>query len=74
MAGGALARPLCAWARRCSARSAILFPVAVTVYITWWFLEFFDNLFSPIYYKLFHFHVFGLGFITSMAFIFVIGG
>lgn len=25
---------------------AILFPVVVTVYITWWFLTFFDNFFS----------------------------
>lgn len=61
------------FSRKFAVGCAILFPVAVTVYVTWWFLEFFDNLFSPIYYKLFHFHVFGLGFITSMAFIFVIG-
>lgn len=26
--------------------SAVLFPMAVTVYITWWFLTFFDNFFS----------------------------
>ncbi len=38
-----------------------MFPVAVTVYITWWFLSFFDNLFSPIFYKIFDFNVFGLG-------------
>lgn len=28
---------------------------------------------SPLYYQLFHFHVFGLGFMTSMAFILCIG-
>ncbi|GLC46029.1 hypothetical protein PLESTB_001026300 [Pleodorina starrii] len=62
------------WAsRKFAVGCAILFPVAVTVYVTWWFLTFFDNFFSPIYYKLFDFHVFGLGFITSMAFIFLIG-
>lgn len=26
--------------------SAVLFPLAVTVYVTWWFLTFFDNFFS----------------------------
>ena len=51
----------------------MLFPVVVTVYVTWWFLEFFDNFFSPLYEFLFGFHVFGLGFITSMLFIFGTG-
>jgi len=27
-------------------RSAVLFPLVVTVYVTWWFLTFFDNFFS----------------------------
>jgi len=41
------ARPACcpcsgsAWPR-----SAVLFPLVVTVYVTWWFLTFFDNFFS----------------------------
>ena len=30
----------------CPARSAVLFPLVVTVYVTWWFLTFFDNFFS----------------------------
>lgn len=53
--------------------SAMLFPLVVTGYVTWWFLEFFDNFFSPFYEYLFGFHVFGLGFITSMLFIFSTG-
>ena len=53
--------------------SAMLFPVVVTVYATWWILEFFDNFFSPVYEYLLGFHVFGLGFITSMLFIFATG-
>ncbi|KAG2481995.1 hypothetical protein HYH03_019051 [Edaphochlamys debaryana] len=70
----AIASIVHSWAsRKFAVGCAILFPVAVTVYVTWWFLTFFDNFFSPIYYKLFDFHVFGLGFITSMAFIFLIG-
>lgn len=51
----------------------ILFPVAVTAYITWWFLTFFENIFSPVYHALFNFHVFGAGFLTSMAFILGVG-
>ena len=51
----------------------MLFPVVVTVYATWWILEFFDNFFSPVYEYLLGFHVFGLGFITSMLFIFATG-
>lgn len=53
--------------------SAILFPLVVTVYVTWWFLAFFDNFFSPLYEYLLGFHVFGLGFVTSMLFIFATG-
>lgn len=53
--------------------SAILLPMVITVYITWWFIEFFDNFFSPLYAYLFGFHVFGLGFVTSMLFIFLTG-
>lgn len=51
----------------------MLFPVVVTVYATWWILEFFDNFFSPVYEYLLGFHVFGLGFVTSMLFIFATG-
>lgn len=29
--------------------SAVLFPLVVTVYVTWWFLTFFDNFFSVGY-------------------------
>ncbi|KAE8710412.1 Protein CONTINUOUS VASCULAR RING 1 [Hibiscus syriacus] len=50
----------------------ILFPIAVTVYITWWFIHFVDGFFSPIYVQL-GIDIFGLGFITSLTFIFLIG-
>ncbi|KAF7148354.1 hypothetical protein RHSIM_Rhsim03G0240400 [Rhododendron simsii] len=33
-------------------RSVILFPIAVTFYITWWFIRFVDGFFSPIYAQL----------------------
>lgn len=32
--------------------SVVLFPVAVTFFITWWFIQFVDGFFSPIYEKL----------------------
>ncbi|XP_058074339.1 protein CONTINUOUS VASCULAR RING 1-like [Magnolia sinica] len=50
----------------------ILFPIAITFYITWWFIHFVDGFFSPIYVHL-GINVFGLGFVTSITFIFVIG-
>ncbi|CAN1215154.1 Protein CONTINUOUS VASCULAR RING 1 [Linum perenne] len=50
----------------------ILFPIAITFYITWWFIHFVDGFFSPIYAQL-GINIFGLGFITSITFIFVVG-
>jgi uncharacterized membrane protein len=50
----------------------ILLPIAVTFYITWWFIKFFDSFFSPVYDYL-GIHVFGLGFVTSFVFIFLVG-
>jgi uncharacterized membrane protein len=51
----------------------VLFPGVVTFWIIWWFLHLFDSFFSPVYEYVFGFHVFGLGFLTSMAFIFATG-
>nr|AFK36252.1 unknown [Lotus japonicus] len=50
----------------------VLFPVAVTFFITWWFIQFVDGFFSPIYSRL-GIDIFGLGFITSLSFVFLIG-
>uniref|UniRef100_A0A0D9VEK3 COV1-like protein n=1 Tax=Leersia perrieri TaxID=77586 RepID=A0A0D9VEK3_9ORYZ len=50
----------------------ILFPIAVTFYITWWFFRFVDGFFSPIYAHL-GINIIGLGFVTSISFIFVVG-
>ncbi|TXG60482.1 hypothetical protein EZV62_015055 [Acer yangbiense] len=36
----------------------VLFPVAVTFFITWWFIQFVDGFFSPIYDR-FGFDIFG---------------
>ncbi|KAH7520769.1 hypothetical protein FEM48_Zijuj08G0181000 [Ziziphus jujuba var. spinosa] len=50
----------------------VLFPVAVTFFITWWFVQFVDGFFSPLYEHL-GVDIFGLGFITSLLFVFFIG-
>ncbi|CAI0628837.1 unnamed protein product, partial [Linum tenue] len=77
--------------------SVILFPIAITFYVTWWFIHFVDGFFSPIYAQLgidiFESRIWskvftnaklvvtylacaalpGLGFVTSITFIFVVG-
>ncbi|PUZ65825.1 hypothetical protein GQ55_3G256500 [Panicum hallii var. hallii] len=50
----------------------VLFPIAVTFFITWWFIQFVDGFFSPLYAKL-GFDIFGLGFLTSLVFILLVG-
>ncbi|KAH7352453.1 hypothetical protein KP509_19G046000 [Ceratopteris richardii] len=50
----------------------ILLPIAITFYITWWFVKFVDGFFSPLYGRL-GVHIFGLGFVTSIVFIFMVG-
>lgn len=50
----------------------ILFPIIITFYVTWWFIHFVDSFFSPIYKQL-GIDLFGLGFVTSITFIFFIG-
>ncbi|KAK8644925.1 hypothetical protein V6N13_118785 [Hibiscus sabdariffa] len=61
------------WAsRKFMSGCVILFPIAITFYITWWFVHFVDGFFSPIYDHL-GIDVFGLGFVTSITFIFLIG-
>ncbi|KAF8411608.1 hypothetical protein HHK36_004165 [Tetracentron sinense] len=57
----------------------VLFPVAVTFFITWWFIQFVDGFFSPIYARL-GIDIFGillydagLGFVTSLIFVFFVG-
>ncbi|KAL3813213.1 hypothetical protein ACJIZ3_014481 [Penstemon smallii] len=50
----------------------ILLPMAITFYTTWWFIHFVDGFFSPIYSHL-GISIFGLGFITSITFIFLVG-
>lgn len=50
----------------------VLFPIAVTFFVTWWLIQFIDGFFSPIYERL-GIDIFGLGFVTSLAFVFLVG-
>ncbi|CAN1235117.1 Protein LIKE COV 2 [Linum perenne] len=50
----------------------VLFPVAVTFIVTWWFIQLVDGFFSPLYAKL-GIDIFGLGFLTSVLFVFFVG-
>lgn len=40
--------------------SAILFPIAVTFYVTWWFFTFVDGFFYPIYSAVFNINIVGM--------------
>ncbi|KAI3959653.1 hypothetical protein MKW92_012238 [Papaver armeniacum] len=42
------------------------------IFITWWFIQFVDSFFSPIYERL-GLQIFGLGFVTSLIFVLFIG-
>ncbi|XP_068658516.1 protein LIKE COV 2-like [Aristolochia californica] len=50
----------------------VLLPVAITFFITWWFVQFVDSFFSPLYARL-GINIFGLGFVTSLIFVFLVG-
>ncbi|KVH93909.1 Protein of unknown function DUF502 [Cynara cardunculus var. scolymus] len=58
--------------RSWASKNVILLPLAITFYITWWFIHFVDGFFSPIYAQL-GINIFGLGFVTSVTVIFVVG-
>ena len=70
----AISSVLSSWvSRRFLGGLAVLLPIAVSVFATVWFLNFFDRLFAPPLEALLGFRVVGLGFATSMLFIFATG-
>ncbi|KAL0448501.1 UNVERIFIED_CONTAM: protein LIKE COV 2 [Sesamum latifolium] len=58
--------------RNVTSHDVVLFPVAVTFFVTWWFIQFVDGFFSPLYAQL-GVDIFGLGFVTSLVFVFLVG-
>lgn len=48
-------------------------PAIITVLVLVWFFEFVDGLLEPLYYKILGYHVPGLGFISTVVIIFIVG-
>ncbi|KAK4599737.1 hypothetical protein RGQ29_009681 [Quercus rubra] len=71
--GEAFSKVIRSWAsKKFMSGCVILLPIAITFYITWGFIHFVDGFFSPIYNHL-GINIFGLGFVTSITFIFLVG-
>ena len=51
----------------------ISIPAIVTFLIIGWFFKFVDGLLEPMYYKILGYHVPGLGFISAVVLIFIVG-
>jgi len=59
--------------RRFLAGIFVLIPVIITFFILWWFFVFIDGLLEPFYFKILGFHVPGLGFVSAILLIFIVG-
>lgn len=59
--------------RRFLAGLLISIPAIIAFLVIWWFFKFVDGLLEPFYYKLLSYHVPGLGFISTIVLIFVVG-
>src|SRR4030042_4171214 len=59
--------------RRFLAGLLISIPAVITFLVIWWFFKFVDGLLEPLYYKILGYHVPGLGFISTIILIFIVG-
>ena len=59
--------------RRFFAGLFVLIPLIITFFILGWFFIFIDGLLEPIYFKILGYHVPGLGFISAIVLIFIVG-
>ena len=59
--------------RRFLAGIFVLIPLFITGYILWLFFIFIDGLLAPLYFKILGYHVPGLGFISAILLIFIVG-
>ncbi len=59
--------------RRFLAGLLVLIPAIVTFLIIGWFFKFIDGLLEPLYYDILGYHVPGLGFISAIVLIFIVG-
>jgi uncharacterized membrane protein len=59
--------------RRFLAGLLVSIPVIVTVLIIGWFFKFVDGLLGPLYDNILGYHVTGLGFVSTLILIFIVG-
>ena len=59
--------------RRFLAGLLISIPAIITFLVIWWFFKLVDGLLEPFYYEMLGYHVPGLGFISTILLIFIVG-
>jgi uncharacterized membrane protein len=59
--------------RRFFAGIIVLIPLIVTFFIIIWFFRFIDGILGPLYFKILGYNVPGLGFISTIVLIFIVG-
>jgi len=59
--------------RRFFAGLFVLIPLIITFFILRWFFIFIDGLLEPLYFKILGFHVPGIGFVSAIVLIFIVG-
>lgn len=59
--------------RRFFAGLLISIPAIITFLIIGWFFKFVDGFLEPLYFKILGYHVWGLGFISALILIFIVG-
>jgi uncharacterized membrane protein len=59
--------------RRFIAGLLISIPAIITFLVIWWLFKFLDGFLEPLYYKILGYHVHGLGFISTVLLIFIVG-
>lgn len=59
--------------RRFIAGLLISIPTIITFLVIWWLFKFLDGFLEPFYYRMLGYHVHGLGFISTIVLIFIVG-
>jgi uncharacterized membrane protein len=59
--------------RRFIAGLLISIPAVITFLVVWWLFKFLDGFLEPLYHRILGYHVHGLGFISTVLLIFIVG-
>ena len=59
--------------RRFVAGLLISIPAIITFLVIWWLFKFLDGFLEPLYYRILGYHVHGIGFISTVLLIFIVG-